>query len=277
MAAVHDRARGHRSLLPAGRTFPARPATLQFPAPVMAAGGADEAVGPALGCEMPGAGGFIGKARLEGGAGHRAVVLPAAGHDRTLSEHGGRGTRRSAGSAIRAAGGRRAPISWGSACRRAGRPRAHHRAGSTSKRLPRRRRRARATPNAIPRRSRRTRLLYVDPSVKIGDRVYTDPGVRYKQAIGQGANALLGVLSAPGGDAPDWLHRCALRRSARDMAAAKPDLDAEMSLTFTGYGPLERGDPATRADRRAPSSLAASGKLAWPGGTSSRRHLLRGN
>ena len=46
--AVHDRACGHRGLLPAGRTFPARPAPLQFPAPVMAAGGADEAVGPAL-------------------------------------------------------------------------------------------------------------------------------------------------------------------------------------------------------------------------------------
>ena len=94
VAAVHDRARGHRSLLPAGRTFPARPATLQFPAPVMAAGGADEAVGPALGCEMPSAGGFIGKARLEGGAGHRAVVLPAAGHDRTLSEHSADGNRK---------------------------------------------------------------------------------------------------------------------------------------------------------------------------------------
>ena len=61
VAALHDRACGHRSLLPAGRTFPARPATLQSPAPGMAAGGADEAVGPALGCEMPGAGGFIGK------------------------------------------------------------------------------------------------------------------------------------------------------------------------------------------------------------------------
>ena len=94
VAAVHDRARGHRSLLPAGRTFPARPATLQFPAPVMAAGGADEAVGPALGCEMPSAGGFIGKARLEGGAGHRAVVFPAAGHDRTLGEHSADGNRK---------------------------------------------------------------------------------------------------------------------------------------------------------------------------------------
>ena len=52
--AVHDRACGHRGLLPAGRTFPARPAPLQFPAPVMAAGGADEAVGPEPGGEMPG-------------------------------------------------------------------------------------------------------------------------------------------------------------------------------------------------------------------------------
>ena len=60
----------------------------------MAAGGADEAVGPALGCEMPGAGGFIGKARLEGGAGHRAVVFPAAGHDRTLGEHPADGNRK---------------------------------------------------------------------------------------------------------------------------------------------------------------------------------------
>ena len=87
MPAVHDRACGHRGLLPAGRTFPARPAPLQFPAPVMAAGGADEAVGPAPGGEMPGTGGFIGKARLEGGAGHGAVIVPAAGHDRTLHEH----------------------------------------------------------------------------------------------------------------------------------------------------------------------------------------------
>ena len=85
--AVHDRACGHRGLLPAGRTFPARPAPLQFPAPVMAAGGADEAVGPAPGGEMPGTGGFIGKARLEGGAGHGAVIFPAAGHHGTLHEH----------------------------------------------------------------------------------------------------------------------------------------------------------------------------------------------
>ena len=52
----------------------------------MAAGGADEAVGPAPGGEMPGTGGFIGKARLEGGAGHRAVIVPAAGHHGTLHE-----------------------------------------------------------------------------------------------------------------------------------------------------------------------------------------------
>ena len=32
---------------------------------------------------MPGTGGFIGKARLEGGAGHGAVIFPAAGHGRT--------------------------------------------------------------------------------------------------------------------------------------------------------------------------------------------------
>ena len=68
------------SLLPAGRTFPDSPGDAgSVPSPtVMAAGGADEAVGPALGCEMPSAGGYIGKARLEGGAGHRAVVLPAS-------------------------------------------------------------------------------------------------------------------------------------------------------------------------------------------------------
>ena len=56
VAAVRRRSFGHRGLLPAGRTFPARPAPLQFPAPVMAAGGADEAVGPAPGGEI---GGFI--------------------------------------------------------------------------------------------------------------------------------------------------------------------------------------------------------------------------
>ena len=86
-AAVHDRACGHRGLLPAGRTFPARPAPFQFPAPVMAAGGAHEAVGPASGGERPGTGGFIGKARLEGGAGHRAVIFPAARHIGTLYKH----------------------------------------------------------------------------------------------------------------------------------------------------------------------------------------------
>ena len=35
---------------------------------------------------MPGTGGFIGKARLEGGAGHGAVIFPAAGQDGTLHE-----------------------------------------------------------------------------------------------------------------------------------------------------------------------------------------------
>ena len=94
VAAVHDRACGQRSLLPAGRTFPARPATLPSPAPVIAAGGADEAVGPALGREMPGAGGFIGKARLEGGAGHGAVMFPAAGHNGTIQEHPADGNRK---------------------------------------------------------------------------------------------------------------------------------------------------------------------------------------
>ena len=49
--------------------------------------GQDEAVGPAPGGEMPGTGGFIGKARLEGGAGHGAVIFPAAGHHGTLHEH----------------------------------------------------------------------------------------------------------------------------------------------------------------------------------------------
>ena len=57
------------------------------PQPLSSAGGADEAVGPAPGGEMPGTGGFIGKARLEGGAGHGAVIFPAAGHDETLHEH----------------------------------------------------------------------------------------------------------------------------------------------------------------------------------------------
>ena len=77
---------------------------------------------------------------------------------------------------------------------------------------------------------------------------YTDPGVRYKKAIGHGANDLLGVLSAPGSDAPDGRCSRSLRASARTLAAAKADLDAEMSLTFTCYGPLERSDPASRAN-----------------------------
>ena len=87
MTAVHDRACGDRGLLAAGRTFPARPATLQFPAFVMAATGADEAIGPSLGREVAGAGGLIGKARLEAGAGQGAVMFPAAGHAGTLHEH----------------------------------------------------------------------------------------------------------------------------------------------------------------------------------------------
>ena len=87
VAAMHDRACAHRGLLAAGCAFPARSATLQFPASVMAAGGADEAVGPAHGGEMAGTGGLVGKARLEGGAGHRSVLFPAAGHDKTIREH----------------------------------------------------------------------------------------------------------------------------------------------------------------------------------------------
>ena len=86
MTAVHDRACGDRGLLAAGRTFPTRPATLQFPASVMAAAGADEAIGPSLGREVAG-GGLIGKARLEAGAGQGAIMFPAAGHAGTLHEH----------------------------------------------------------------------------------------------------------------------------------------------------------------------------------------------
>ena len=48
VAAVHDRACGHRSLLPAGRTFPARPATLQSPAPGMAEAGQTKPSGQRL-------------------------------------------------------------------------------------------------------------------------------------------------------------------------------------------------------------------------------------
>ena len=77
----------HRGLLAAGCAFPAHPATLQLPASVMAAGGADEAVGPTHGGEMAGTGGLVGKARLEGGAGHRSVLFPAAGHVGTIREH----------------------------------------------------------------------------------------------------------------------------------------------------------------------------------------------
>ena len=56
----------------------------------------------------------------------------------------------------------------------------------------------------------------------------SDPGVRYERAIQSSANALFGALTAP-----DGLYRRALRQSARALAAAKADLDAEMSLTFT--------------------------------------------
>ena len=63
VAAMHDCACAHRGFLAAGCTFPARPATLQFPAPAMAAGGADEAVGPTHGGEMAGTGGLV--ARLQ--------------------------------------------------------------------------------------------------------------------------------------------------------------------------------------------------------------------
>ena len=101
---------------------------------------------------------------------------------------------------------------------------------------------------------------------------YTDPGVRYRQAMGQGTHALLRVLSAPGGNAPDGQYRRALRQSARDIAAAKADLDAEMSLTFTAYGPLSsRSDPATRAEAARLARKLGFGPLdsgratsAWP-------------
>ena len=83
---------------------------------------------------------------------------------------------------------------------------------------------------------------------------YTDPGARHERAIQQGANALFGMLTAPGGDAPDGPYALALADSARAVAAARADIDAEGSLFGTGYGTLTPGNQATRA---AAARLAA--------------------
>ena len=87
MAAVHDRAGGHRGLPPAGRTFPRGAVPLQFPALHAAAARTDEALRPAPLRQMPRAGVLVGEPPLEGGARHRAVVLPTARHAGTLREH----------------------------------------------------------------------------------------------------------------------------------------------------------------------------------------------
>ncbi len=82
----------------------------------------------------------------------------------------------------------------------------------------------------------------------------TDPRARYDRAIQQGANALFGMLRTPGGDAPDGPYALALANSARAVAAANADFDAEGSLFGTGYGTLTPGNQATRA---AAARLAA--------------------
>jgi hypothetical protein len=82
----------------------------------------------------------------------------------------------------------------------------------------------------------------------------TDPRARYDRAIQQGANALFGMLRTPGGDAPDGPFGVALANSARAVAAARADIEAEGSLFGTGYGTLTPGNPATRA---AAARLAA--------------------
>ncbi len=99
-----------------------------------------------------------------------------------------------------------------------------------------------------------------------------DPGMRYKGAIQQGANALLGVLTAPGGDAPGGGYRQTLIASARAAAAARADLAAERSLAFTGYGDLSRGNAATRAEAArlaarlglGPLSSGQTATTGWP-------------
>jgi len=65
VAAVHDRAGGHRGLSSARRAFPRRSSPIQRPPLPATAGRADKAVGPAAFGEIPGAGVVIGKPRLE--------------------------------------------------------------------------------------------------------------------------------------------------------------------------------------------------------------------
>ena len=74
----------------------------------------------------------------------------------------------------------------------------------------------------------------------------SSPGGQYRQAVEQGARALLGALTAPGGagSSPGGQYRQALRRSARAVAAAKANLSAS-SLLFTGYDLPSRQDTAT--------------------------------
>ena len=79
------------------------------------------------------------------------------------------------------------------------------------------------------------------------------PGGQYRQAIEQGARALLGALTAPGGAAPGGQYRQALSRSARAVTAAKAAANAARSLLFTGYDLPSRRDATTDA---AAASLA---------------------
>ena len=89
MAAVHDRAGRHGSLLAAGRALPSRALALQRPALCAAAGRTNETPWPASFRQIACAHRLVRKPFLERGAGHRAIVYPAARHMRTLREHRG--------------------------------------------------------------------------------------------------------------------------------------------------------------------------------------------
>ena len=87
MATMHDRACSHGRLPPAGRALPGERLGLQQPSLRAATARTDKAVRPPAMRQIVGAGRIIRKSRLELGAGERAIMFPAAGHARTLSEH----------------------------------------------------------------------------------------------------------------------------------------------------------------------------------------------
>lgn len=88
MAAMEDGAGGDGCLTAAGGAFVGEALGGELPRLLTAAGGADEAVRPALFEEEASAGRVVGKPLVEGGSRHWAVVLPAARHENEFRTSG---------------------------------------------------------------------------------------------------------------------------------------------------------------------------------------------